>query len=212
MSREQISALADGELAESDVGAVLKVLRQSEEKTTWALYHQVGDLLRSDEMAVELSDDFTRKMLARLDAEPTIIAPQFKNVQRDIQASAVAGVAVAEAPAFKSFVRRFVVPGMAAAAAVSVVFFVTSPHPVSTLATSNTEASSKLALSAGNKITPTSAGQQAVVRISGLAQQGEVARDPRIDDYLLAHQQFSPSMYSSAQYARSAAFATESDK
>jgi sigma-E factor negative regulatory protein RseA len=39
-----------------------------------------------------------------------------------------------------------------------------------------------------------------------------VLRDPRIDEYLLAHQRFSPSMFSTAQYARSATFATDSGK
>jgi sigma-E factor negative regulatory protein RseA len=37
-------------------------------------------------------------------------------------------------------------------------------------------------------------------------------RDPDIDDYLLAHQRFSPSVYSTAQYARSATFATDTEK
>jgi sigma-E factor negative regulatory protein RseA len=45
-----------------------------------------------------------------------------------------------------------------------------------------------------------------------VAQQGgEVLRDTRIDEYLLAHQRFSPSVYSTAQYARSATFAIDSD-
>jgi sigma-E factor negative regulatory protein RseA len=48
--------------------------------------------------------------------------------------------------------------------------------------------------------------------ITVASQDGEVLRDPRIDDYLLAHQRFSPSVYSTAQYARSATFAVESDK
>jgi len=37
-------------------------------------------------------------------------------------------------------------------------------------------------------------------------------RDPQFDQYLLAHQRFSPSVYSTAQYARSAAFANDKDK
>jgi sigma-E factor negative regulatory protein RseA len=37
-------------------------------------------------------------------------------------------------------------------------------------------------------------------------------RDPGIDDYLLAHQRFSPSVYSTAQYARSATFVNDSNK
>ncbi len=39
---------------------------------------------------------------------------------------------------------------------------------------------------------------------------GAMLRDPRIDDYLAAHQRFSPSVYSSAQYVRSAAFVSDS--
>jgi sigma-E factor negative regulatory protein RseA len=53
-------------------------------------------------------------------------------------------------------------------------------------------------------------GQLAVVSGTGT---GEVVlRDPRIDDYLLAHQRFSPSMYSTAQFARSATFETAPGK
>jgi len=42
--------------------------------------------------------------------------------------------------------------------------------------------------------------------------ENEILRDPGIDEYLLAHQRFSPSVYSTAQYARSATFAVDSDK
>jgi sigma-E factor negative regulatory protein RseA len=48
--------------------------------------------------------------------------------------------------------------------------------------------------------------------VSANAPEGVVLRDPRIDEYLLAHQRFSPSVYSTAQYARSATFATDSNK
>lgn len=37
-------------------------------------------------------------------------------------------------------------------------------------------------------------------------------RDPRVEEYLLAHQRFSPSVFSTAQFARSATFATDSLK
>jgi sigma-E factor negative regulatory protein RseA len=56
----------------------------------------------------------------------------------------------------------------------------------------------------------TTAGQFATVPSTAA---GEVVlRDPRIDDYLLAHQRFSPSMYSTAQFARSATFETAPGK
>jgi sigma-E factor negative regulatory protein RseA len=39
-----------------------------------------------------------------------------------------------------------------------------------------------------------------------------VLRDPGLDEYLLAHQRFSPSVYSTAQFARSSTFANDSGK
>jgi sigma-E factor negative regulatory protein RseA len=48
--------------------------------------------------------------------------------------------------------------------------------------------------------------------VSAPTQNGVVLRDPRIDEYLLAHQRFSPAWNSTAQYARSATFASDSDK
>ena len=56
----------------------------------------------------------------------------------------------------------------------------------------------------------------AVVKLDALALNGAsgvtVLRDPRMEEYLLAHQQYSPSVFSTAQFARSATFATDSLK
>jgi sigma-E factor negative regulatory protein RseA len=51
-----------------------------------------------------------------------------------------------------------------------------------------------------------------VATVTATMPEGVVLRDPRIDDYLLAHQRFSPSMYSTAQFARSATFETAPGK
>ncbi|MNS42947.1 hypothetical protein D3C72_753410 [compost metagenome] len=97
-------------------------------------------------------------------------------------------VAVAKEAAF----RRFAMPaGMAAAVAVAA--FLAVPQ----IMTSNA---------------PVVTAAVAPETITVASQDGEVLRDPRIDDYLLAHQRFSPSVYSSAQYARAATFAVDSDK
>ncbi len=98
-------------------------------------------------------------------------------------------VAVAKDAAF----RRFAMPaGMAAAVAVAA--FLTVPQ----MMTSNAPVVTTAAV--------------APETITVASKDGEVLRDPRIDDYLLAHQRFSPSVYSSAQYARAATFAVDSDK
>ena len=222
ISREQISALADGELVDAHVSMALAVLRQPEEQVTWDLYHQIGDVMRSEEMAFSLSDGFAAKMSARLDAEPTIIAPQLATTAAEqiivpvAVNDATASNVVSLMPARKRFVRRFVMPGAAAAAAIVAVVLVTGQQQTTTLASAPAPVVSTVATatvpSAITTVAATSSVPQGVASINSLAQQGEVARDPRIDDYLLAHQRFSPSMYSSAQYARSAAFAIDSDK
>jgi sigma-E factor negative regulatory protein RseA len=225
ISREQISALADGELVDAHVSMALAVLRQPEEQVTWDLYHQIGDVMRSEEMAFSLSDGFAAKMSARLDAEPTIIAPQLTTTAAEqiivpvAVNDATASNVVSLASARKRFVRRFVMPGAAAAAAIVAVVLVTGQQQSTTVASApapvvSTTATVATAMvpSAITTVAATSSAPQGTTSISSLAQQGEVARDPRIDDYLLAHQRFSPSMYSSTQYARSAAFAIDSDK
>lgn len=218
ISREQISALADGELVDAHVNVALAVLRQPEEQVTWDLYHQIGDVMRSEEMAFSLSDGFAAKMSARLDAEPTIIAPQLTTTAAEqiivpvAVNDATASNVVSLASARKRFVRRFVMPGAAAAAAIVAVVLVTGQQQSTTLASAPAVTTAIVPSAITTVAAASSAQQGGVAQISSLSQQGEVARDPRIDDYLLAHQRFSPSMYSSAQYARSAAFAIDSDK
>lgn len=214
ISREQISALADGELVDAHVNVALAVLRQPEEQITWDLYHQIGDVLRSDDMAFSLSDGFAARMSARLDAEPAIIAPQLNSGAAEQIIVPAAANGVIGMRTRKHFMRRFVMPGAAVAAAVVAVVFVTAPQQTAIMAnTGNGAAVTANATGGVTTVAATSSPQvPGGVQLSSLAQQGEVARDPRIDEYLVAHQRFSPSMYSSAQYARSAGFAIDSDK
>lgn len=210
VNREQISALADGELAEPHFSTALADLRQAEGQASWDVYHQIGDVLRSDEMAFSLSERFAAKMSARLEAEPVIITPQFNVTDREALG---APVVVATGMSHQRFVRRFVVPGAAVAAAVVAVILVATPQQP--MISAHMESAAPVPASSVSIATVTTNGassQASAVSEGTLSRQGEVARDPRIDDYLLAHQHFSPSMYSSAQYARSAAFAVDSDK
>lgn len=188
ITREQISAFADGELSDGHLDVTLAALRQDEGREAWNLYHQVGDALRSDELNTQLSAGFNARMFALLDAEPVIMVPAGKRV------------AVAKETSF----RRFAMPGMAAAA-VAVAAFLTVPQmmtPNTTPALASSSVPAAVVATAAVPETITVASQ------SG----GEVLRDPRIDEYLLAHQRFSPSVYSTAQYARSATFDVDSDK
>jgi sigma-E factor negative regulatory protein RseA len=190
MAREQISALADGELPEQHVNMVLGTLRQMENKADWEIYHQIGDVLRSDDMAVLLSAGFASRMAARLDAEPAIVAP------------AVADWTAEQAAEAMRPAKRWAMPSMVAAAAVAAVAFITTPQLMVAMKSEPAIVETAKLASVGP-----AADQAATVATSG--SDGVILRDPGIDDYLLAHQRFSPSVYSTAQYARSATFSNK---
>jgi sigma-E factor negative regulatory protein RseA len=72
----QISLLADGELAQTQVKQCLTQMRDDEARTTWDLYHHIGDIIRSDAMAAPLSDGFAARFAERFDSEPALLAPR----------------------------------------------------------------------------------------------------------------------------------------
>ena len=74
---ENISALADGELADSERELALAALDTVEGQAAWRAYHLAGDVLR-DRADGALSDGFGAALAARLAAEPAyeaIVAP-----------------------------------------------------------------------------------------------------------------------------------------
>jgi sigma-E factor negative regulatory protein RseA len=71
-TQEQISAFADGELAEGQVDVVLAALRRADGRADWDIYHQIGDVLRSDDMDIKLSSGFAARMAARLDRKSVV--------------------------------------------------------------------------------------------------------------------------------------------
>jgi sigma-E factor negative regulatory protein RseA len=75
INSQQISALADGEVGEQEAGKIISALRIPAHHETWELYHLIGDAIRSDQMAAPVSSDFAARFAARLEAEPTVLAP-----------------------------------------------------------------------------------------------------------------------------------------
>jgi sigma-E factor negative regulatory protein RseA len=211
MIREEISAFSDGELARHRCDEVARKLRQPAEQDCWNLYHQIGDALRSDDKANGLSADFLTRLTARLDLEPAIIsrpaeavlsAPKTVLSHDIVQSLSVSG------GRWKAG-RKFFVPGLAAAAAVVVLGL-----PKLMVATNSYGSKPSIDLAVKTDATDKQLSDLLVARNgdSTLPERAEVLRDSRMDEYLLAHQQFSPSLYSSAQFARSATFATNTDK
>jgi len=207
ITQEQISALADGELSGAYVDMALAALRHNEGRATWDVYHQIGDIMRSDDMALSLSPDFTSRMFARLDAEPAMIAAPLAVVPVVAEQIVINNGSAAIG---KRSMKRFALPSMAAAAAVAAVAFITVPQMMSVNHKSANPpmlSASQMTLASNSNVN-VGYGTQMVATSTG---DTEVLRDPRIDEYLAAHQRFSPSLYSTEQYARSATFAIDAD-
>jgi len=148
-------------------------------------------------MAHDFSGDFTSRMLARLDEEPPILAPPVRQIEQLQNAQASGGARFA--PSFK----RYGFPSAVAAAVICAVVLV--PQLTKSSKT-DTIAPYTVVVPPGQSGMPGT-----IASADGATQEGSMVRDPRISQYLLAHQRFSPSWNSSAQYARSATYTVTSD-
>lgn len=187
-----ISLFADGELDDSEQLHVLALLRQSEGSRKWDEYHLVGDLLRSTDMAGEVRPGFAACFSARLAAEPA-----FLNAESPLGGASKEPAASRRASRNRMY--RLAAPGAAIAAAV-LLTIAALPHLSGLHAGA---AGGNAALLAHVSARPESIA---------LSSERATLRDARIDEYLQAHQRFSPSLYTTAQYSRAAAFAVEKDK
>lgn len=106
ITREQVSALADGELDEAQTRALLDRMSDPALRATWDRYHQIGDLIRSDEMAVPVRTGVAARVAARLASEPALLAPR-RSLLAKLGAWPAALAAVAAAG-----VGFFIAPGM----------------------------------------------------------------------------------------------------
>ncbi|MFI4938737.1 MAG: sigma-E factor negative regulatory protein [Burkholderiales bacterium] len=212
MTQEQISALIDNELPDEHLEFALAALRQADGRASWDVYHQIGDVMRSDEMAHAFSPNFAARLMERLDAEPTVVAPMVKPIRIEQPMLAAGGAAPRRSGT--SF-KRLVIPS--AAAAVAVVALIANPQLRMAIngGASQYAAESAAAVSRDHPVSSyaTLAAASSQNMNAGAAVPDRVIlRDPRIDEYLLAHQRFSPSLYGTAQYARSAMFVADADK
>lgn len=71
--KERISALIDGESDRHEAAGAFEALRsEGDARESWRTYHLIGDAMRDTEM---LSPGFGARLKARLEKEPTVVAP-----------------------------------------------------------------------------------------------------------------------------------------
>jgi sigma-E factor negative regulatory protein RseA len=93
---ESLSCFMDGEL--HDHAAILSKLKNcNETKSSWLRYHLIRDTLR-DSRSVNLSTDFSSRVMRALESEPIIISPRFSRYRsgfRKHMFKPAAGLAIA---------------------------------------------------------------------------------------------------------------------
>jgi sigma-E factor negative regulatory protein RseA len=96
--KSKLSGLMDGEVAEHEVQGTLSALRQDPElRRCWQEYQMIGDTLKGES---RLDVELTGRVMAALEAEPTVLAPvasrRKETLHRNLLALAatLAGVAV----------------------------------------------------------------------------------------------------------------------
>ena len=197
---ERLSAFVDGEASAQEHlnGNYLEL--DGEGRAAWSEYHLIGDVLRSDDLALSqaASRAFTTGFAARFEAEPHLLAPAALP-----QAQAGRNERVGRMLAL----RRRVMPSLAVAAAAATLTWIVMPQmrgvgmagaPQIAAVQSQGDGVQRVAM---NTMPAPVAG----------AQDGNIIRDARLDEYLQAHQQFAqqPVISDSMPYIRSAALTTQ---
>ena len=195
---DNISAMVDGELSNAQWASTVARLGEvnnQDGKKTWEIYHQIGDVLRSDDLAATLSPGFSARFSALLDAEPVVLATKADLVT---EAAVASNVVMLKQP---RFARYMATTSMAAAAAVA---FFMAPQIIPLF---GVQSNSGVVIS---KVEPSNKIQSDGIHLASNSnnpdlqsksnEQIEMLRDPRLDSYLMAHQKFSPSIGNGTQF------------
>lgn len=189
--REQLSALADGQLDGDELAEALRFSVQDEGRGTWQLYHLVGDTLRSSELA--RADDggaFLARLRQQLDQEPVPLHP---GPEIAVQTEPLKAMQWQAANA--SVFRWKMVAGVASLAAVAAIGW-------------NTLDASRSGVHGGPQLAAAPAVTATQVATVGGQEPQVMLRDPRLDELLAAHKQFggATALQMPAGYLRNANF------
>ena len=174
-----LSALADGEAgaAELDQGCRLWAATASV-RQCWHDYHLIGDVLRSQDLASQPrhDQDFIRRLSARLDVEPAVLAP--------------APLSRTAPPR-----RRWAVPAALAASVMAlgtvVAVWSNLEDPAAAVPLAAAPAATVPPVAAAPATAaPAAAAQAAVAADEGVPAGARLVRDARLDRYLRAHRDY----------------------
>ena len=202
--REQLSALADGELGADDVARLVQhPAVHAEAQATWHAYHLIGDVLRGGEQAVCAgSSGFLSRLQTRLEAEEPLAPARTMLPEQPL---VIALGPVAE-PANDANFRWKMVAGCASFAAVVAMAWSVAGGGASTALQPQMAAVSPAVPTL--VAVPPQTVEQPVTLANGEPQ--VMIRDARLDELLTAHRQAGggTALQMPAGFLRSATFAT----
>lgn len=172
---QQWSALMDGEVDEPAATRLCHAWRDDvAARRRWHDWHLIGDVLRSDDLAVPASRDgqLLAALRARLETEPVVLAPAARPERAGARRGWTAAAAVAA-----GFV--------AVVGALLVTQTGETPSGAPVLAGAPAQA---VAVAAPEPATPSTTADPAQPQV--LVANGQLIRDARIDRYLAAHKPF----------------------
>ncbi len=194
--RERLSALADGQLQGDELSAAFAYAAEDEDGAkTWQLYHLVGDVLRSADLAQPANPAFMARLREQLAQEAL---PERPHAPVSVTVVAAGLPEAANASVF----RWKMVAGFASLAAVAAIGW------TSLASLQGAGAGAQLAAAVPERSSP--APVAPVVAVADADGQQVMLRDPRLDELLAAHKQFgsTSALQMPAGFLRNATFET----
>lgn len=192
MNKELLSAMVDGELRGEELEQALACAESAEGCVSWELYHLVGDVLRSPDLAHHSQHNLLTGLRAQLAQEPALQlqSSQLQQVAAGMEQTQAPVVALRDPAANHSVFRWKVAASFATVAAMAALGW-------NLVATTVDGQGAQLASAPG-------ANSSVVVA----TENGSVLRDPRLDALLANHQQYASraSLQTPADFLRNASF------
>lgn len=181
-SAEDLSSLMDGELESSAVTRACGHWRDAQDaRAQWHVYHLIGDVLRSEDLASSAARDasFLAALRSRLADEPVILAPSIP-------------AAAAPDEVSRRQRRSWATPVAVAAGFVVVAGTLVVTQMAGGLSSRGAQPDAVLATSAGSLpvVVTSSDAASAVEEPPSVVLNGRLVRDVRLDEYLAAHKRF----------------------
>ena len=209
-NKELLSALVDGELYGDDLAQAVAWAEENEGHSSWQIYHLVGDVLRSPELAHHSQHDLLTGLRAQLANEPR---PQLQPAQLEQLAPAqppltsVMANQVHDPVANASVFRWKVAAGFASVAAVAAIGWnlVVVPAGSGGATLAQLQPASQVVAQQSESVPESN-----VVAVSTGNGSEVILRDPRLDELLAAHRQFGSkaALQMPADFLRNASFAS----